>query len=86
MGDIHICSYLVDWLSKTSMQALYKRDNRVFSVSDCPRLGTDLCKDKAQPKCNMKRPYSTHLSYEKILEGLKDILDFSSTHILCKRL
>ena len=38
---------------------------------DCdPGLGTDLWKDNARPKCTVKIPYSTHLSYEKILTGL----------------
>ena len=43
-----------------------------------PGLGSDLRKDNARHKYTMKRPYSTHLSYEKNLAGLNDILDFSS--------
>ena len=38
-------------------------------IVDIPTLGTDLWKDIARPKCAMKRPYSTHLSYEKSIAG-----------------
>ena len=35
-----------------------------------PGLDLDSWKDNARPKCAMKRPYWTHLSYEKTLAGL----------------
>ena len=43
---------------------------RMKSMQLYPGLGADLRKKNARPKCTMKRPYSTHLSYEKILAGL----------------
>ena len=51
-----------------------------------PGLDLNLWKDNARPKSDMKRPYSTHLSYEKILARIWDMLDFSSTQIFHKRL
>ena len=51
-----------------------------------PGLDTDLWKDNARPKSTMKKPYSTHLSYEKTLPGFEDTLDFSTTEIFNKRL
>ena len=51
-----------------------------------PGLSTHLRNDNARPKCIMKRPYSTHFSYEETLADFEVMLDFSSTHIFLKRL
>ena len=48
-----------------------RRNRPSYSSSWSPGLGADLWKDNARPKCAMKRPYSTHLSYENILLDFK---------------
>ena len=53
-------------------QFIFVRDNVVTWINDQghPGLDLDSWKDNARPKCAMKRPYWTHLSYEKTLAGL----------------
>ena len=50
----------------------YKKTNDITGFNDCryPGLDLDSWKDNARQKCAMKRPYWTHLSYEKTLAGL----------------
>ena len=71
-------SYLTSFYTNISRQLGFKNIAKILQNNgltinravDFPGLGTDLWKDNARPNFTMKRPYSTHLSYEKILAGL----------------
>ena len=58
------------WVELKQCKILGQDDNKstVIRSKTFPGLGIDLWKDNARLKCTMRRPYSTHLSYEKTMK------------------